>query len=471
MKVIVMKKKIELSYIYFSLPLLFFLFIDFSKEKDIWFILAHGRYIFNNGFPHTEFLTFHEGMHFVMQQWGFSFISYILYHYIGSIGVICFIGILNLFLLFILYKLCFLISNNKYASCLVASLIDLLLQLNFIVPRPQVFSLLILLLVVYILERKDKSIYFLPLLSLLLINFHASMWLMLFILCMPFVCEYIIKKDKFIVKLIFMMIISAIVGFINPYGFEAMSYVFFSYGINVINKLVTEMHPVSLSGGNLIVYNSILFLITFIILVFSVVKNYKKHSIHSILLILGLSLMAFINLRSIALFMVCALPYIVYLFNIKIEYVTNFKYLIIIFFLGLSLFLYNFYDGKYKLRDDSMSEAVSYLNDNYNKNDMILYNDLDYGPYLEYNGYKVYLDTRVEVYVKKFNHKYDILDEYYDVVFGKIDYSKFINKYKFTHFVVYDKGYLFSYLKNNSSYKEVFTSRENFSIFERINDN
>ena len=63
-------KKTNLGFIYLFLPLFFFLYINFLRETDIWFILSHERYILNHGFPHTEFLTIHEDLHFIMQQWG-----------------------------------------------------------------------------------------------------------------------------------------------------------------------------------------------------------------------------------------------------------------------------------------------------------------------------------------------------------------------------------------------------------------
>ena len=124
-------KKINLGYIYFILPLLFFMFLDFSRESDIWFLLSHGKYIFYNGFPHVEFLTIHDGLHFVMQQWLFSFIVYFLYHYVGSIGIVLFVGLINILIMIFLYKLCLLLCNNKYISCFIAVVIDLFLELNF----------------------------------------------------------------------------------------------------------------------------------------------------------------------------------------------------------------------------------------------------------------------------------------------------------------------------------------------------
>ena len=174
----VFNKKISIAYLFFILPVFFFLLIDYSDQvEDVWFLLAHGRYVINNGIPHTEILTLHKGLHFVMQQWAFSTILYAIYHSFGSIGVNILLGIINALIIFFLYKTCMILSkNNKYFSCIMASIIDLLLELNFVIPRPQIISLLLLIITLYLLEdylnNNSNKIYFLPVVSIILINFH-----------------------------------------------------------------------------------------------------------------------------------------------------------------------------------------------------------------------------------------------------------------------------------------------------------
>lgn len=461
-------KKTNLGFIYLFLPLFFFLYINFSRETDIWFILSHGRYILKHGFPHTEFLTIHEGLHFIMQQWGWSYVIYLLYHYIGSIGVVIFIGLINVFVMFFIYKLCMKICNNSYFSYLLTAIIDLLLELNFVCPRPQMISLLLLLIVIYILERKDKSIILLPIISLLLINFHASMWLMFFIICLPFMAEYILKRDKYIINLLLIMIISFMVGFINPYGIESMMYVFSSYGVNTINKLVGEMHTFSIIGENLVVYNSIQLLLLFLIAVITMVFNYKRTSIHSLLLILGLSIMAFLNIRNIALFLVCAMPYISIIFKNRLIFIQKIKskYLLVILFTIVLLFAYKAHNNTYKLRDKNMEDVVKLLDKRYDKNKIKIFTDYGSGPYIEYNGYKVYMDTRAEVFIKKNNHKADILEEYYNVLVGKIYYEDFINKYKFNVLIVDKNSNIYNYLVASNNFNTIY-NKKNIVVFEK----
>ena len=464
-----MKKKISVSCLFFLLPLFFFFLIDYAKEiDDIWFLLAHGRYVLEKGIPHVDFLSMHKGLHFVMQQWGFSTILYFIYHHLGSLGVLFFVGIMNGLIVYFLYRLCMVISsNNHYYSCLIASIIDLLLELNFILPRPQIVSILLFVVTLYLLERfrntdKDKSIYFLPVISILLVNCHASMWLMLFIICLPYLVEFCILKDKKVIVLISTLLITFIVGFINPYGWEAMTYSLHSYGIPIFNQLIREMHSFSLKGDSFLVFSSGLIVVVMIVEIIMFIKNYKKYPVHYYFLFLGFSFMAILNLRNISFLLIGTMPFIIYGFSKREEETMSILGVGIPLIIVLGIFGFNHYRDFYTLKDPIREGIVSYLDTNASKSSKVFtyFND---GPYLEYHGYPVYIDTRAEVYLKKNNHKEDIFLEYYDVLTGKIDYEKFIQKYQFDYYVVHEGDLFYQYLIDND-YKVVYQNKD-YHIF------
>ncbi len=471
-------KKNSISYLFFFLPLFFFLFIHYTNQvEDIWFLLSHGQYVVHHGIPHTEFLTIHHDLCFVMQQWGFSVILYLIYHFFGSIGINLFVGFINVLILFSLYKLCMLISkNNKYFSCIVASVIDLLLQFNFILPRPQIISLLLLILTLYILEdyyvNSSKKLYFLPVLSILLVNFHASIWPMLFVFCMPFVIEflnfYLKKKDKRLFLLLFVIFLSVLISFINPYGIEALVYTFHSYGISLFNQLIVEMHSFSLDIHNYtLLCNSSFVLFVIIINLFFIIKNSKKCPIHYYFFFFGLSFMAVMNLRNLSFLLIGTLPFVVLNFHKKEDYkIANKVYFIGFIFL---IFIYgiNCCRGGYTIKNTTVNELVHYLDENKNNKDNLrIFTYFDDGPYFEYSGYKVYMDTRAEVFLKKNNKKEDIFDEYYRVLIGDIDYDQFIDKYQFTHLVVPKDSFIYYYLQSNDYYKIVCRQGDNY-LYEK----
>lgn len=465
------------SFLLFLLPIAFFFFIDMSRETDIWFLLSHGREVLNNGIPHREFLTIHNNLYFVMQQWLSSVLFYFFYHYLGNIGLYIFIFVVNLLILQFLYKLCMVITNNKvYSSVLIAVITDLLLELIFIIPRPQIFSILILIIEEYILElfiknKSSKSIYYLPLLSILLINLHSSIWPIFFIFMGPYLAEllYLLikKRDKRGYILLTIFIICILVGFINPYGIEAMTYFLRSYGIKYINAFITEMHHIGFVD-KVTAYLSTFLIVYSIIICYLVIKNRKNVSIHQLFFLLGMTFMAFVNLRNSSLLFISTLPFISNYIKIKdgkdkrIPYNVYFISIIII----TSLFMGVIFNRKYIIRSKT-KKIVEYLDKNSNHN-IKLFTNYDDGPYFEFNNYKVYIDTRAEVFLKANNKKDDILLEYLNVIMNKKNYNEFLNKYDFDYMLVLKNDLLYNFLRKDKDYNCVF-SYNDYYLFKRVN--
>ena len=456
------------SYLYFIIPLLLSTTLNISKERDIWFILSYGKYILKNGLPHHDILSMHSNFNLVVQQWLSDIIYYLSYKLLGGVGIYILIFILNASIIYFLYKLCMVISNKKvFSSVITSSIIDILLMTYFVTPRPQMFTFLIFLILLYILEKylkkESKVIWFIPLLSILLVNLHASMWPCLFILMLPYLVEfsynYLRKKDKRILKLLQVLFVSIIVGFLNPYGLGAMTYSLTSYGVDTINRMVMEMSPFTLKGI-LAPTNYIVLGLFFGLLTCMFIK--KKYSIHQVLLMFGLFYMVLCNFRNVTLFYICVLPFFsMYLpfTDDKSKFIPKKIYIVVI--LGLLVLIgYNAVDGKYNLVNPN-KKIIDYLNKT-SKKDIRLYANNDNGSYYELNGYHPYMDGRVEVFVKANNHQEDIMLEYYNMSSGILDVEKFLDKYKFTHLVVYKNETLCKYLKNNENYQKVVTIDETY---------
>ena len=207
-------------------------------DNDIWFLLNSGRYVLENGIPHVEPFTIHQGWNFVMQQWLSGVIFWLTYNSLGEMGLRLLVMTLYGLITFFAYRLCMKISEGNflisYATCFVMSA----LLFPFMTERPYIFSSLILLVEIYMLEsyllNKDRSYLFaLPLLSVALINLHAAMWPMMFIIMIPYLIDSFRFKlgiligegyeKKWILLTALLMLIA---GFINPYGIDGMTYVF-----------------------------------------------------------------------------------------------------------------------------------------------------------------------------------------------------------------------------------------------------
>ena len=289
------------------------LFIMPVMDNDGWFILNSGRYVLENGIPVTEPFTIHEGLHFVMQQWLTDVLYWEIYHYAGMGGLLCMLHVAAIALIYAYYRLAKLVSRgNEHTAIVLSMFMGVLVCLTFIRTRPQLLSSLIFILEIFCLEsylqtRKKKYILLLPILSLLLINLHAAMWPMLLVFLLPYLIENLLQKKlpcQFATEQVldvrtFLTAAGLILlcGFINPYGWEAMTYVFRSYGYEEINMIVGEMHAldIHLPLGKL--YYAIFLGIL-------VLYARKSLPVRYVLLTVGTIYMALNAVRSIFLFLV-----------------------------------------------------------------------------------------------------------------------------------------------------------------------
>lgn len=464
--------------------MLFVYLKNYQLDNDGWFLLNHGRYVFNHGIPYVEPFTIHKELSFVMQQWLSSLFFYLFYHFFGIKSLLFFVIIFNYLFVFIMYKLCMLLSDNNYKiSSIITFLIDfILVSLKFIVLRPQIFTYILIVLMFYCLEsyikkRNIKYLFMLPVISILQINMHASMWWLLYVFMLPYLIDGFgikaINSDKYKkIPLILTMIFMFLFALINPYGIDSLIYFFNSYGIKEINSFVFEMKPV--------VFNNLfsVYIFSFVVLVFILyiyVKN-RRIKIRYLLLLFGSLLLGLSSYKGLSYFFFISLFPVSYFYSDKIriikykerysiEYKRIYGSLVIIMLLVFG-FYYSYKGLNYH---NNIEEGINFLLDNYEKNDIKLYVGYNQGGYTEFRGIKSYIDPRAEVFLKKNNKKEDIFIEYYNVLVGNYDLKKFLKKYNFTHLLIVESENLYDWMKEIDNYKIIYEgkvdNKESYKIY------
>lgn len=471
-----------ICYLYFFIPIFLGFMIRMDKECDIFFLLRYGEHVLNQGFPITDFLSLHQGLDFVMQQWLSSVLFYISYKALGHYGLILIANLVNIFILYMLYKFCMLLSNQNYKiSIILTCLTDLLLETNFIVPRPFIFDFLILVVVLYLMEifyRKGSSkiLLWLPLLSLLQINLHSSTWFLLFLFMLPYVVSLCYEKirnhsDKRIYQVLGIMLVMFLVGFINPYGMRAITYLFTSYGNKYIDRLVIEMFPPIINDTSCI-YGFITFLIMGCVLGVYIYYQKGKLSLRYALLLLGVTILVLMHIRNLALYIIGAIPPLAFYlkdvlkkdYSIKVSdsYKKYYKVIIGVFCVGIVMAAYT---TNNRFTND-LEDGVNYLLEHYKKENIVLYANYNNGSYLEFRGLKPYIDGRAEIFLKENNKKEDILKEYYLLSNNYLDCKKFVDKYQFTHLILSKKETLYSYIAKNKDYTRIYRD-EKYEIYKK----
>ncbi len=467
--------KNDMSYrlIYFLLYVPCFL-IGRNLDNDIWFILNSGRYVIHNGIPYIEPFTIHQGMSLVMQQWLSAIIFWDFYCILGNFGLILIVILVYIFFVYMVFKLAMLMSDgNFWVSYTISYMVVFLIRI-FMVQRPYIFLFVIIVFELYLLEKYikfNKFIYILPLLilSVLLINLEAAMWPMLFVIMIPYIIDSFKFKFSFIKgqgyskkNILLITLGMFFVGLINPYGIKAITYLFTSYGADELS-IIMEMSPINVNTflGKLMLMTVLLVYLSFVIF-----KN-KSSKLRYYLLAIGTTYMTFSSVRNYSIFIICSIIPLSYYFKDfnfnKFENKNDKKTLfirkilislLVVLVVVILIFINNI---KSNSAHQDLVKCVNYL-DRYNKSDIKLYTGFNDGGYLEFRGFKVYIDPRADVFLKSNNKTYDIMKEFVELYSGKIYYKTVLDKYNFNFLLVEKNDILYNYLDHDKDYKLIYSS-------------
>ena len=463
--------KITRYLIAFLVPMLIVMGINHHLDNDSWDVLAEGRYIVENGIYHEDVLSIHEGLHAVVQNYGFATIFYLIYSAFGVPGIYLAMLILNFVILFLLYKICMLFSNkNVKLSLTLMAVTDIILAFGFIVTRAQMVDYIVLLTLIYVLELfiktgKNKFLVVVPILSILMINLHASTWWMLLAVLAAYMVGGIKKYKIWPLSLVFL--VSVALGFLNPYGAEMLTAIFAGYGSMAGLDFVRELKPFNPLVG----YNLIFFLATIaVISLYIFAKN--KIKVRHLLLFFGFLFLGLTSLKGFSeVILVMFLP-LAYLYknfkfpqlfdNAKIgKAVAVWTGILVAAVAPCAMVITA--NGISDKPSETIAGAVDTIDKEVgdkNKKDLKVFVGYNQGGYVEYRGYPAYLDPRGEYFTKAVNKKEDILQEYIDLRNGKIKVSDFLNKYNFD-FLLVEKAHEEVLFELGEGYKMIYDDEEN----------
>jgi len=450
------------------------LVVGLELDNDIWFLLNSGRYVLQHGIPTIEPFTLHQGFSFLMQQWLSATIFWSIYSKLGALGVLALLFVVYVVIVFVVYKLTRLISDNNLAAVFLATLFTAAALKPVMFTRPMIFTLLILVCELYFVERFIRSgkagfLIPLPILSILQINLHAAMWPIQFVILLPYMIDSFRFKLLFLegqgfAKRYFFPAIGLMFagGFLNPYGWDAMTYVFRSYGYAEIN-VVMEMMPADINTPS----GKFIFGAFLLLLAIYMLKKNRSTRLRYALLPLGTAILALSSARSFALFAACGVfPLAYFLKDVTIpegkikskQNVLRLRAVLValVVLVAGGIFVQRVVKAVQLGDSPAVAQAVTYLSEHEDKDGMVLYTGYNDGGYAEFMGYKPYIDPRAEVFVKKNNHKADVMKEYYELQFGALYYKDVLERYGFTHLLVAKGDILTTYLPHDDAYEKIY---------------
>ena len=471
-------------------------------DSDTFFLMATGRYIIENGVvPTINPFVIHEGFQIIVQQWLFDVAVYGAYSALGNFGLFLFVSSAYIISLVLLYKYFNLFTKNELAKGIMMLTIGLL-YIPYGVARPTSISFIVMLSLLYCMEQyrqTNKVGYLIPLpvLSLIELNIHSAMWPMMFVMMMPYVFPLtLLRKRNFKENakqwftrnklILLMMLIMLAIGFINPNGIAGMTYVLSSYGSATGGIAIAELLPPNTNTAQgLAILAAVAFLACY------VYKNKHKLSdttydmqteFTRFAMATGVLILACMHYRNIWYLYLGATPVILEMIsNIKInikkpKWLTTFRQaeltivsLILTAFLICFMFSISTYSsGTAKDSEMAPYEAAEHLDKLENK-DIQLFTEFNNGAFMEWRGYKVYMDARPELFQTKVNGQADIYSEYCSVRSGKINYEEFLDKYNFTHLIVTKNTVFNMYLKLSDTYKAVVDGN-GYTLYEYVQE-
>ena len=492
-----------------------------DEQADTYFVMNLGRYVLEHGIPHVDPFTIHENLQLVAQQWLSGVVFWEVYKIFGVNGLLIVDFIFGAAAGLILWRLCLFVSGNNALSFVLSFGVALLVT-PAIVPRPQIFSALLLLVEVFCLEKFTRTQDFkfllpLPLVSVALVNLHAAIWLMSLVVCLPFLFVKSTRHAKFLLAA---MAAIFFCGLINPYGVDAMTYVLRSYGIDLINTHIPEMftptaHDFFGKG----------FYLMEAVLIISLTKF--KVPWRYIFLSGGLTYLAIMHERNVILFYFLAtfpiayawrdfkppkflaeggtlLPLFFLLVFVDTAIITTLLKddvdklaapLEILLLAATLVVAYNLLVAKCEGRllhpailprkilslfvaalalggillttinhvgkelDGDFIAAMKFLTKHERPENISLYASQAYGGQAGMFGVKYYIDSRSEVFLPENNGQKNIFAEYLDFKNGVINYKDFFNRYKFTHiFTTNASPFIFDELSADKNFRVIYES-------------
>ena len=452
-------------------------------DTDIYNVIPTGRYILENGFPKENPFTFNPGLSVVIYNWLYSVVLALFYNKLYTFGL----WILH-FCTLILFFTCvfrfFKFRESKNKILIAFFTIVLLVMFGYVNLRAELLTFILLVVEIDAIERfrdtgKTRYLWLLPLTVLLEINSHASYWVVHYVVLLPYLVtlpHVLGLKDvhisgRYFIKMLPYLLFSILMLFINPYGVGNVLYVFYALTSGILGfSNILEQNPFSISSP---------FSIGFIVfLIFFLVMLYKKKLLSTeFYMYIGFSFLFFFAAKWLPFYTISLMFLFRCLYRQTIgkEYLRieefkfpNFISVLIaianIFLIGLAIYVKqidivnvfnttsDFYMDTYGNDNThtfyALDSLADYLDDN--DPDATVYAYFHRANYFEFRGYKIFTDSRPELYVKEIcgTDDYSILD--YKVAYGCdiVSLHRDNSKNKMNHVLTYDMNkvdYVLSY--------------------------
>lgn len=302
--------------------------------------------------------------------------------------------------------------------------------------------------------------------------------------------KFRINKEKNIKWLILIMVICAFTGLLTPIKDTPYTYLIKTNQGNTTQN-ISEHLPLTLIKNN-----NMMVILTIVlgILIFSKTKI----KVRDFFMLAGLILLSFMSQRQVSMLvlicnfivlkLICELIESVRKNDLKtknsdIQYIVMFAVFCAIVMCNIALSLKECKiekNGPFISASSYPIEACNFIENDLIPSvgieNIIFYNEYNYGSYLLYRGIPVFIDSRADLYTPEFNGKKgkdgkyvgrDIFTDFLNISSLASSYESEFEKYKITHVITYSNSKLNSIIAKDGNYKELYDDGS-FTIYERL---
>ncbi len=467
-----------------------------NYDNDVWFFLATGREILENGIPHTNPFAVFDDMQIVVQQWLHCVIVYLLYSAGGFVAT----GFWTMFLFAAFIVSAFVLARKLRGNAEGTGWVLILVALAaysmsaYMAIRPHLYSMLAFVWIVYFMEQyrgKNNWMWLIPVPFIVALHVNLQSAIVPFDIAIM-VCYAIpdvlpklhdigvLEKVSLAssgyrrLPLLVAIGISAVATLANPYLLDGALYVVNSYGTADYGGYISEMGalaPAGMTGS-----------IVMLCLAFAAAACMGRRGLGNInlplvLLFLVSVYMAFDHTRNLWLCGLFSFMFIVWATaGVSIaspcKWMSSKLALIVPVVLGVvasvAFVIINIPELEELPPNNAMTpvDAMDYLDEAFpDKEDIDVFTFFNSGGYIEYRGFKVNMDPRPELWAPGISGQdFDYYVEYIDMSTGEVGFDVYIEKYDFDAFVIPKNEAAADYLEREWDYVSI-PSGDDYSAF------
>lgn len=405
-------------------------------DSDMYFLIATGREILENGISHTNVWTIDSTSGIVIQQWLYD----VILAFVDRAGYAGFSLFICLeFAVFALLWMKFFSMRyiSRMLSFFILVMVSMAAQDYLFSIRPQIITMILILasciaIEKFLLTGKHRWLLCLPVLSCLEMQVHASMWLLHFAVILayivpafyfrPFgghVTDDTVCRNRKLRPMFFTVVLMAGSLFINPYGTEGVLYLVNSFKADTFRYVdVMEVGATNfLSPQGATIFLCIaLFVIA-----------WKSGSLCAVTVNMSagflLMMMMAVRNNTVCIFVFAFVMRDVACFiqanKEKIDWEKDLKlYLLPVLLFADLIFVTNFIASCNSVfvsttgSESNLPAIAAEIRADHTP-DMHIFTGFNCGAYFEYEGFKnLYIDARPELYTDEFTKDRDILADY-----------------------------------------------------------